>query len=200
MVLWDVDGVLIWHHPTDPTQDWRCPLAERGYLNLWEDFQRSDPWLTCLSDPARDVRIAFPAFLSEAEVSGVDHEWIIHCWLEGNLRPHRPAVDCLKAIDKAGVQCGIATNQDALRATRLREWLAAEGLDRPPVFASCDIGAAKPDHKFFETLQARLVGKKITFLDDRIENIEAALRVGWVAHHVTAGFKWDEFHRELVHA
>jgi len=200
-VLWDVDGVLIWHHPTDRTQDWRRPLAERGYLSLWEDFQRSDLWRTFLTDPARDVRVAFPAFLRDAGVvSGMDHEGIIQCWLDGNLQPHKPALTCLKAMDKAGVRCGIATNQDALRATRLCEWLAAEGLSHLPFFASCQIGAAKPDKEFFGELQRRLEGRQVTFLDDRMENIKAASDAGWTAHHVTPDFEWRAFHKELAHA
>jgi HAD superfamily hydrolase (TIGR01509 family) len=200
MVLWDVDGVLIWHHPTDPTQDWRCPLADRGYLNFWEDFQQSELWHGCLTDPSRDVRTVFPAFLQDAGVSGTDHEWIIRRWLDDNLRPNGPGLECLKTMDEAGVHCGIATNQDALRAARMRAWLAEEGLGHLPFFASCEIGAAKPDFRFFSELQKQLGDHRITFLDDRIQNVEAARRAGWTAHHVTPGFKWDEFHRELADA
>ncbi len=199
-VLWDVDGVLICHHPTDPTQDWRRPLAERGYLNLWEEFQKSGLWQKSLTDPAIDVRTAFPAFLRGAGVSGADHAWIIRCWLETNLQPHGPALECLKAMDKAGVHCGIATNQDGLRAAKLREWLAAADVGHLPFFASCEIGVAKPDPRFFRELQNRCTGRRTTLLDDRIENVEAARRAGWTAHHVTPDFKWHEFHRELTNA
>lgn len=200
MVLWDVDGVLIWHHPTDPTQDWRRPLADRGYLNLWEDFQRSPLWHECLTDPGKDVRMAFPAFLQAAEVSRVDHEWIIRRWLEDNLRPNEPALECLKSMDKANVSCGIATNQDTLRAARLREWLAAAGLGHLPFFPSCGVGAAKPDPRFFGELQNRLDTNRITFLDDGVENVKAAQSAGWTAHHVTPDFEWPAFHKELAHA
>ena len=50
-------------------------------------------------------------------------------------------------------------------------------------FYSCSLGVAKPDVAFFEHIlyALNLPGNNVLFLDDRPENVEAAIRAGLAA-------------------
>lgn len=50
---------------------------------------------------------------------------------------------------------------------------------------SCRIGHAKPSLEAFKWCQEALVGGEILFVDDRLENVQAAERVGMHGHHFT---------------
>jgi putative hydrolase of the HAD superfamily len=50
---------------------------------------------------------------------------------------------------------------------------------------SCRIGAAKPEPAAFEWCRDALGGGEILFVDDRLENVRAAERVGMRGHHFT---------------
>lgn len=55
------------------------------------------------------------------------------------------------------------------------------------VFYSARLGVKKPDMEFFTKVQAAagLRGEELLFIDDVGQNIEAALKAGWQAHHWT---------------
>ena len=50
---------------------------------------------------------------------------------------------------------------------------------------SCRIGAAKPERKAFEWCRDRLGDDDILFVDDKLENVEAAREIGMYGHHFT---------------
>jgi putative hydrolase of the HAD superfamily len=54
-----------------------------------------------------------------------------------------------------------------------------------PIVNSSEIGFAKPDPRAFEHSASRLgfPSQEILFVDDRLENVEAATRLGFLAHH-----------------
>ncbi|NKE59572.1 HAD family phosphatase [Lentzea sp. PSKA42] len=51
---------------------------------------------------------------------------------------------------------------------------------------SCRIGAAKPEAAAFRWCRDALGGGEILFVDDRLENVQAAERVGMRGHHFTS--------------
>jgi putative hydrolase of the HAD superfamily len=55
-------------------------------------------------------------------------------------------------------------------------------------FASQEMGVAKPDAQAYLHVQRRtgVEAKQIIFFDDRVENVEAALGVGWNSERITA--------------
>ncbi len=65
---------------------------------------------------------------------------------------------------------------------RLSKLIRSFGFYEPfdPCFLSCEIGIHKPDLKAFEFLvkELKLPAKEIVFIDDKLENVEAAKKVG----------------------
>lgn len=61
------------------------------------------------------------------------------------------------------------------------------------VFLSYELGIKKPDIRVFKTVQDRLPFKPsdILFIDDRIDNIESASKIGWNVLHTT-GLELDK--------
>jgi len=55
------------------------------------------------------------------------------------------------------------------------------------VVVSCDIGMAKPDHAIYHHLCERfsLLPEECIFIDDMLENIEAARACGWGGEQLT---------------
>ncbi len=92
----------------------------------------------------------------------------------------------VRELNKRGVRTGLLSNITAPEAVRQRElspWF--ELFD--PLCLSCDIHAAKPEPEAFE-IALRGFGEgtdpaNILFLDDTVENLEAADRLGFATHH-----------------
>ncbi len=200
MLLWDIDGVLIWHHPTDPAQDWRSRLAKNGILDMWESFQMSPLWQECLTSRNKCVRKSWFSYVQDQGIHCKDTEGIIELWLNNNVRPNETALEYLKKIIRTGYPCAIASNQEAQRAGWLMGWLQKQELEDLRVFISCDMGVAKPQAAFFSQIEKELKksGNMLTLLDDRMENIVAAQKQGWNACQITPGFRWSEFYKDLV--
>lgn len=87
----------------------------------------------------------------------------------------------------AGIFCGVASNQQALRAQKMsldlgyRELFDAE-------FYSCHLGVRKPDLAYFRIVlrQIGFQASRTVFIDDRMENIDAAQKIGLRAIHFSA--------------
>lgn len=74
---------------------------------------------------------------------------------------------------------GVVEAMARIRAERqLERWFDV-------VIVSCEVGAAKPDPVIFETCLSRLgvTPRRALFVDDRIENIEGAARLGLQTFH-----------------
>jgi putative hydrolase of the HAD superfamily len=86
------------------------------------------------------------------------------------------------SLQHAGVFCHIASNQQAGRARHMSEVLNYRTLFTRE-FYSCTLGVAKPDITFFERIlrALNLRGDAVLFLDDRLENVEAARCAGLAA-------------------
>ena len=84
-------------------------------------------------------------------------------------------VDQLK---KQQMPVAMLSNVDTRLANLLREF----GLYDPfsPCLLSCEMGVDKPDLKAYEILlnQLKLPAGDVVFIDDRLENVEAAKKMG----------------------
>lgn len=178
ILVWDIDGVLIWHHPNDPTKDWRRTMIRENLLEPWEWFQRSDAYRACLRDDRLDPRAALEKFLGRDSASAAR---MIDIWLTGNRVPATKGIQHLKMLRDMGYECAIASNQDGLRAQWIDQWLESQGLGDIPAFVSCRIGAAKPEPRFFELVQNALRQRPgdLLLFDDLPVNLEAAQGCGW---------------------
>jgi putative hydrolase of the HAD superfamily len=72
---------------------------------------------------------------------------------------------------------------DDLRSVLVNVWKIADAFDQ--MFISAEMGLAKPDPKIYQVVTAELKKDpaELIFLDDFIENVEAAREVGWNAIH-----------------
>lgn len=65
------------------------------------------------------------------------------------------------------------------------------------VYLSQEVGLAKPDHAIFEMMARELGGAKdILFVDDRLENVEAAQASGFLGHHFTTRAVFEDYLRD----
>jgi putative hydrolase of the HAD superfamily len=92
---------------------------------------------------------------------------------------YEDVMQSVQTLRHSGVRCHIASNQQALRARYMSEVLNYSSLfDRE--FYSCFLGVAKPSPAFFERILSALNCDQsgVLFLDDRVENVEAAQKSG----------------------
>ncbi len=90
-----------------------------------------------------------------------------------------PALALAMKVREQGVRCWVASNQDVLRASVMEERFSyARLLDGS--FYSYALGVAKPDPAYFEAILAQLgaVPTEVAFVDDRLDNVEAARSLG----------------------
>ncbi len=90
-----------------------------------------------------------------------------------------PAREVVRELRAGGTGCHLATNQDDLRTSYMRSRMGYDDLlDR--CFYSCEVGASKPDERFFSAVASELgldLGE-LAFVDDTLENVEAARALG----------------------
>lgn len=100
-------------------------------------------------------------------------------WLREGTVPDPAAFDLVAALRRAGVVCGLATNQDPLRARYMERDLGYRELFDHR-FYSAELGCAKPDPAFFEAALATLAtpAEQVLFIDDHEPNVLAARGCG----------------------
>lgn len=105
-------------------------------------------------------------------------------WFQQEHKVSKEVLACVRNLRKAGYACYLGTNQEKYRAAYLRTemGLAAE-FDG--VFASCEVGEAKPSPDYFRALQMslRLSPAEILLVDDTEANVLGARQAGWTAIH-----------------
>jgi putative hydrolase of the HAD superfamily len=84
-------------------------------------------------------------------------------------------MDDISMLRKKGAQCYLATNQQVLRADYMRKTFHFDDLF-DGAFYSYEMGAAKPDERYFEIVLSRLdlPASEVVFIDDRPANVAAA--------------------------
>ncbi len=118
------------------------------------------------------VRVSPDRFLRE----WLEHEHFVDTGLLSRIQDFRAA----------GIRCYLGTNQERNRAAYLRDEMGL-GAALDGVFASCDLGARKPDAAFYQSVQAQLMtpADEILLWDDAPENVSAAKAAGWRAELYT---------------
>jgi putative hydrolase of the HAD superfamily len=90
----------------------------------------------------------------------------------------------IEELRRSGVYCALASNQEGYRARHMSEALGYSlTFDRE--FYSCHLGHAKPSITYFTEIVrlADLDPGRTLFVDDRVENVEAARQAGLRAAH-----------------
>ncbi|MCB1329290.1 MAG: HAD-IA family hydrolase [Maritimibacter sp.] len=186
LVAWDFDGVLN-RTETDFDRVARDFDAALGLsFRSFVDFHFSGARLADVLTGARRIEELFAAWLAR-EGSAVSVERLVDWWLSAN---HRPDEDMIRLSGRLPQRQIIATNNETRRADHIRTvagWAAR--VDR--VFASGEMGVAKPDAGFFARIEdwaaarGELAPAEILFVDDSTDNIRAAAARGWQVFHFT---------------
>lgn len=188
----DVDGVLITHpHPKGWSANLEIDLGisppalhERFFHQEWDDVVHGRAAIRDRLAPAL-AEIA-PAVLPDV---------LIEYWFSNDAHVDDRLLRELQHLRREGFELHLATVQEHERAKYLWENLRLrESFDR--IHYSAALGYSKPNHAFYRGVEtaARLSPEAIFFIDDRVENVEAAKECGWAA----ALWTGEETVRELM--
>jgi putative hydrolase of the HAD superfamily len=109
-------------------------------------------------------------------------EALIDYWFSQDAHLNRALLAELQSIRAGGIEVHLATVQDHERARYLWEDLGLrsrfDGLHY-----SAELGCSKPAARFYGSIEARtgFRPRDLFLIDDRIANVEGAIRSGWAA-------------------
>ncbi|MDQ0132439.1 putative hydrolase of the HAD superfamily [Neorhizobium galegae] len=187
VLMVDVDGVLVHGRPSDGlpfATDLERDLGLSVEVLQREFFKCHWPDIVTGREP---IEPRLSAVLQEI-APHLEAETLLQYWFENDSRLDPKLIDDLAAVRETGLALYLATNQEHRRAA----WLMDElGLARhfDGIFYSAKFGHRKPAQDFFRlaTTEAGASPDEILFLDDTLENVEAARVFGWNAVHWAAG-------------
>ena len=179
VLLLDADGVVQQNPP-----GWLERL--RGVVADGEAFTDE---LFAAEQPAMTGDRRFPDVLGE-----VAARWGVGDLVEDLLAHWRDVEPCAETLDvvararRHGIDCYLASNQNAYRAAFMRTGLGYDDVFTGQ-FYSCDLGALKSSPAFFERVLARLrmPAAEVLFVDDSEEYVDQARSVGLRAVHWCVG-------------
>jgi putative hydrolase of the HAD superfamily len=185
ILVLDVDGVVVLGHPDGGRWD-RNLLSDLGIApaDVQAKFFRRH-WQAIAAGKANLLQV-LRGMWHELECTTAPDAFIEY-WFANDSRLNHELFDIVDAWRARGNAAFLATVQEHQRAQYL--WEKLELRDHfDGMHYSADLGAAKPDARFYERTHARLpVSSRddVVFLDDAIENVEAAADFGWRARHYT---------------
>jgi HAD superfamily hydrolase (TIGR01509 family) len=169
-VLFDADGVIQatragW---MEELTAWGGPRGEEFLLAV----AAAD--VSCLT--GADFGAAMREVLRQFEISApledvIDRQF----WIE----VRQPMLAAVRAIRDLGLCCGLATNQQNLRGAYMRTSLGFEKIFDEQ-FYSFEIGFAKPQTGYFQTIMDRIdvAPDRVLFIDDHDGNVAGAREIG----------------------
>ena len=183
-VCFDADGVV---QRTPST--FRASLvelagdADKADEFLAEVFAAERPCLTGEREFAPMLQTVLRRWKSPVNVEQALLIWTL-------IEPVEETFAVVERIRSSGVHVALASNQQSHRAGIMTTQLGYAGrFDQ--LFYSCELGVAKPDPAYFESLLMRLEmpGDEVLFVDDHESNVRAAREVGLNAEtfHVDSG-------------
>ncbi|WP_327636332.1 HAD-IA family hydrolase [Kribbella sp. NBC_00482] len=170
-VLFDADGVV-----QRPDRDWWSQLTSLvpsgGDAFVADLMEAEKPALVGkvdFRDALADVlrRWNSPASIDEA----------LEPWTWFVAEPE--VIRLIQSLRAAGIGCHLATNQQGYRRAVMQDERGyGAWFDR--TFYSCDLGLAKPDPAYFRAIlgELDLPASSVLFIDDNVDNVEAASSVG----------------------
>lgn len=195
LICFDLGGVLVRICDTWAEARAAAGLAARGepFDPAAEEERRR---LTALLDIGRITVEEWAAALSQALDGAYTPDELKRVHDAISQEEHAGALVLVDELDDAGVETACLSNTNRAHWTRLVHHDGAAPLPGDPEypsvarlkrhFASHLLALAKPDDAIYAALErlTDLRGDEILFFDDRIENVEAALRRNWRAHRI----------------
>ena len=118
------------------------------------------------------------------------HEWgwrhsvddLLSFWFRCEHEICAQAVACVRSLRDKGHLCILATNQEKHRIEYLRRKMGLSA-EFDQIFASCELGVAKPSTEFFQRIREQLnvPSGDLCLIDDSERNVAAARMSGWRA-------------------
>jgi putative hydrolase of the HAD superfamily len=181
-VIFDADGVVIF--------PWRAAqLFEREY-GITREMTRGffgGIFDDCLVGKA-DLKAVLPPYLAQwGWPASVDD--FTRVWFEAEHAPDERVIGIIRALQRSGYTCCLATNQEKYRAEYIKTEMGFVGtFDH--LFFSCELGCKKPDRVYYERITETLEmeGPDVLFWDDSPSSVEGARASGWNAE-VYTGFE-----------
>jgi putative hydrolase of the HAD superfamily len=183
VVVFDIGGVLV------EVDDAACPehlAAAAGRepeqvakllhgSGLYDRFDTGD---LNFDDLRRELRQVLDApRLTSKQVSAA--------W-QASIKTVCPVLAPIAARLGAAGRLAYASNNNPIHFPIVRERLSAAGVpDNVPALLSFEIGVRKPDAEFYLGIKQLPIGACLVFIDDRIDNVIAAEKVGLPAWHHT---------------
>ena len=169
-VLFDADGVIQGTRAgwTQELTAWGGSRAEEFLLAV----AAADA--SCLT--GADFGAAMREVLRKFEINApledvIDRQY----WIE----VRQPMLAAVRAVRDLGLRCGLATNQQNLRGAYMRSSLGFEKIFDEQ-FYSFEIGFAKPEAGYFQTIMDRIdvAPERVLFIDDHDGNVDGAREIG----------------------
>ncbi len=185
-VIFDADGVLVHANRFKGYLEQKLARGTTG-----EFF--GGPFQKCLIGEA-DMADTLPPFLEHWGWEG-GYDDFVSTWLDIENAVDERVLETIQDLRRLGYVCALATNQEQHRGHYMKTTMGFESeFDR--LFFSYKIGAAKPDEKFYRTIEEALglSGPEILFWDDTRSHIDAAKKRGWRAELYT---DYEDFSRKM---
>ncbi len=175
VVVWDADGVIFRTFNDRGEFIWSVTLTQDFgiALDTIEDIF-SDQWQEVIRgrrDTRQHMQEVFDRHRVKVPVDDFLSYWLTKC----------DTINNEVASLLGSYESYIATNQDPIRAAHFQD-VFPESVRK--VYASSAIGALKPNDAFYRHIEKDLQVPpgEIWFVDDVLENVEAARTRGWRAH------------------
>lgn len=183
--VFDADGVLVF--------PWRFAEHLSGEFGITREATRAffeGKFTDCLLGKA-DLAEALPPYLAEWGWTGSCEEFM-QLWFSVEDAVDARVLGVVQELRGAGLICCLASNQEKHRAEYLRTVMGL-GAEFDKLFFSCEIGAKKPDARFYEAVEAALglSGEQIAFWDDSPGHVDVAKKRGWRAELYTSYEDWE---------
>ncbi|TDW14370.1 HAD family hydrolase [Kribbella kalugense] len=170
-VLFDADGVI-----QRPSRDWWTKLGSLvpadGEAFVADLMAAEKPSLVGKGDFRDAVADVLRRWNSSASVDEALEPW---SWFAAEPG----VVSLISGLRAAGVECHLATNQQAYRRAIMQDERGyGDWFDQ--TFYSCDLGLAKPDPAYFRAILGSLdvPASSVLFIDDNVANVAGASSVG----------------------
>ena len=183
MIAWDFDGVPNPNH--DRTRYVWTDAFEEKFGKPFAGVGASVFGDRTVITGAVDLKDRLADWIAH---TGTPHraEDVLAYWLEMGTVLDPELIALVDALNAAGTRQVIATNNEARRATYIADCMGlAARVDR--IFPSGSIGVAKPDPGYYAPITVVLEAdpSEVLLVDDKAENVEAAMGAGWQGFHFT---------------